>query len=133
MGLYYFNLKAGERTTTDREGTDLPDERAARAHAAVIAREIMRNDSYRTLGWRLAVEDAARNPCFELLFAMVAERLDLVSAETRESIARRLNSIAHLDDDTHAVQRLLLELRAALARADRRPYLVAVDGERVEP
>lgn len=131
MALYFFSLKDGKRTTIDREGTEFADLEAAQAHAAVIAREIMRNDSDRTLTWRLAVQDADRNVCFEVLFATVAERLEPLSAQARASITDRVRRLAGLTDDISAVRHTLRELRATLARAEGRPHLATIDGAHV--
>ncbi len=131
MSLFYFNLNNGHRLILDPEGTDLPSRDAAERHATLVAREIMRNNRSRTLTWRLHVCDSERRPCFELLFASVNEDLDHLSAELRNSVTSSAHRVATLNDDIRGVRQSLRELRATLARADRVPYLVAVDGMRV--
>jgi hypothetical protein len=132
MPLFYFNLNDGRRLTLDGEGTELPDLAAAEQHAAVVAREIMRNNRSRTLTWRVQVSDARRQPCFELLFAKANQDLEHFPVELRDGITASAGRVATLNDDIREVRRTLHQLRATLARADRMPYLAAVNGTPVE-
>lgn len=132
MARFYFNLEEAGRTTMDREGTELADSDAAQAHAVVIAREIMRNDDYRVLTCRLCVQDSDRNPCFDLLFATVAERLDMLPWHTRDAIQKHAGSIAGLHGDIRNLQTSLQQLRATLARSEGRLRLAALNGTRLE-
>jgi hypothetical protein len=133
MSLYYFNLKDNRDLVLDPEGTDLADERAAREHAVVVAREIMRNNLYRPLSWRLEVCDAQRQPCFDVLFASVSQELEHYTPQFRELVERISRSMATLADDIKEVRNSLRQTRAMLSRADRMPYLAAVNGRRVDP
>lgn len=132
MPLFYFNLNDGRRLIADPEGTNLPDQAVAHEYAVQVAREIMRNDEHRSLAWRLVVCDAEREPCFELLFASVAENLDHLSPALQAAVERTARSVAALKDSLQAVQMTLLQLRATLARADGLPYLAVLNGQRVD-
>ncbi len=73
MPRYFFNLNDGQKIIPDLEGTELPDDDAARAHAVQVARELARNRERETRSWRLAVCDAEGTLCFELLFGSMDE------------------------------------------------------------
>jgi len=88
MPRYFFNLNDGEKIIPDLEGTELPDDDSARAHAAQVARELARNREQQTRSWRLAVCDAHGTLCFELLFASIDD-----------SISRLPTTIGFLIDD----------------------------------
>src|SRR5215475_5357983 len=60
MPRYYFNLKKREGTLLDPDGTDLPDEAAARKHALQVMRELMHNAHVRTRAWRISRQNCAR-------------------------------------------------------------------------
>jgi hypothetical protein len=132
MALFYFNVNDGQRVTLDSEGTDLPDQAEAERHATLVAREIMRNNRPRTLTWRVQVCDSRRQPCCELLFASVSQELDHFPIELRDGVTVSAGRVATLNDDIREVRRTLLQLRATLARADRMPYLAALNGTPVE-
>jgi uncharacterized protein DUF6894 len=88
MPRYFFNLNDGRKIIPDLEGTELPDDDSARAHAAQVARELTRNREQETRSWRLAVCDAQGTLHFELLFASMDE-----------SISRLLPVIRFMSDD----------------------------------
>ena len=75
MPRYFFNLNDGQKIIPDLEGTELPDDDSARAHAAQVARELARNREEETRSWRLAVCDAQGTLRFELLFASMDEAI----------------------------------------------------------
>ena len=75
MPRYFFNLNDGRKIIPDLEGTELPDDDSARAHAAQVARELTRNREQETRSWRLAVCDAQGTLHFELLFASMDEAI----------------------------------------------------------
>ncbi len=75
MPRYFFNLNDGRKIIPDLEGTELPDDDSARAHAAQVARELARNREEETRSWRLAVCDAQGTLRFELLFASMDEAI----------------------------------------------------------
>jgi hypothetical protein len=132
MALFYFHLNDGERVIQDREGTELPNHAAAHEHAAIVAREIMRNGKLRSLWRRLAVCDAEHQPCFDLLFASVADDFDHLTPEWQATIRRGAGRIASLRANLQNVQLSLRQLRATLARADGLPYLAAVNGQQID-
>ncbi|MEJ2375049.1 MAG: hypothetical protein P8Y53_04415 [Pseudolabrys sp.] len=76
MALYYLNLKNRHEVLVDPEGTEFASDADARAHAPVVAKELMQNRGAETRTWRMQVCDAERRPCCEVLFAtLVANRL----------------------------------------------------------
>jgi hypothetical protein len=79
MPRYFFNLNDGEKIIPDVEGTELPDDESARAHAAQVARELARNRERETISWRLAVCYADGTLCFELLFASMGDSISRLS------------------------------------------------------
>jgi hypothetical protein len=132
MPRYYFTLNTGARVVSDSEGTELADEAAAHAEAAMVARDIMRNNRSHTMSWRLQVADEQRVFCFELLFANADEELQAFPERMRDTVTQSAHRLASLNDDINAIQRSLRQVRATLARADRMPYLAAVNGTRVD-
>jgi len=125
MTRYYFNLWTSRQLLLDRDGTVLPDETAAKAHARVVACDLMRNRAPNTRSWRLDVRDGGGGPCFSLLFASVDET---VPPELRAAFIDGSTKAATLRDAIHDVRLSLLQMKATMARADRLPYLAAVDG-----
>jgi hypothetical protein len=75
MPRYFFNLNDGEKIIPDVEGTELPDDESARAHAALVVGELARNRERETRSWRLAVCDAQGTQCFEQLFASIEDSI----------------------------------------------------------
>jgi hypothetical protein len=73
MPRYFFNLTDGRKFIPDADGTELPDDHAARAHAFRVMRELARNREEQTSAWRLVVCERHGTPCFELAFASAAE------------------------------------------------------------
>jgi hypothetical protein len=69
MPRYFFNLNDGRNIIPDPEGTDLPDDHAARTHAYRVMRELARNREERTRSWRLVVCEEGHAATFELAFA----------------------------------------------------------------
>ena len=77
MPRYFFNLNDGRQIVPDIEGTELPDEEAARAHGCQVVRELARNREKTTTAWRLAVCDA-QGTCFELPFVSIDDPVSTV-------------------------------------------------------
>ena len=75
MPHYFFNLNDGKKIIPDVEGTELPDDDSARAHAAQVVRELARNREQETRSWRLAICDEDGTLCFELLFASIGDSI----------------------------------------------------------
>jgi hypothetical protein len=116
MPRYYFNLKNGEDTLPDPEGTELPDNEAARAHAHQVMQELMRNASMRTRMWRLAVSDHNLLPCFECLFASHDESIAHLAPELRSSVEAAYHKQAALTDAIIDVRASILQIKSTLAR-----------------
>jgi len=118
MPLFYFILKNGHHTIPDREGEELTDLSAARAHATGVARELMRNRSVKTRTWRLEVCDEYLQPSFEVLFASIDDTMSHLPPAIRQSIEITCQSTASLNDTICSVRNSLLEVRETLNRAD---------------
>ena len=131
MTTFYFNLKDCRTVIPDLDGTELPDEGAARAHAVIVAREAMRNNEVRTRNWRIQVCGENRTPLFEILFASVDETIDHLPGDLRNSLENVSTKFASLADTIHDVRMSMLELRTTLARAEGVPHLAALNGLRL--
>jgi hypothetical protein len=118
MARYYFDLKNSEGTLLDTDGTELPDETAAREHACQVALELMRNASVRTRMWRLTVSDQDRMSCFECLFASHDESIAHLTPELRSSVETVCRGHAALTDAIVDVRSTILQIRGTLARSD---------------
>jgi hypothetical protein len=118
MPRYYFNLKNSEGTLLDNEGTELPDQEGARAHAHQVMQELMRNASPQTRMWRLAVSDQNLVPCFECLFASHDESIAHLGPELRSSVERVYRNKVALTDAIIDVRATLLQIQSTLARSD---------------
>jgi hypothetical protein len=128
MPSYYFNLKRREGTLLDADGTNLPDEAAARKHALHVMSELMCHANVRTRGWRLDVIDEHRRSCFELLFASHDDSMAHLSPELRTSVETICRRHALLTDAIVDVRTTMLQIKGTLARSDRRPYVAAENG-----
>ena len=128
MPKYFFNLAAREEIVFDREGVDFPDERSAREHAAVVARELMAHRELRTRAWQLDVRDSNGLPCFDLLFARIDDTLGHLTPELRSSIEGYHASSASLAEAIRAIRLTLLDVQATIARAEGALHLAAVNG-----
>jgi hypothetical protein len=93
----------------------------------------MRNAKPHVRFWRVQVRDSDREIRADLLFASVDDRFDSLSGELRQSVERLHRGMVSLEDSIHTVRMSLHRVRATLARAERVPYVAAVDGERVDP
>ena len=58
MGRYYFKAEYNGSMVTDDEGEELPSLHAAKAHAAKVAAELVRNNSVRVKVFILSEEGA---------------------------------------------------------------------------
>jgi hypothetical protein len=130
MSLYYFNLKDQTGITVDQDGTELTDEEQAREHATVVAKELMRHRELKTHTWRLQVCNAARQPCFELLFAELTEMH--LPGELRNTVVGVSQKFASLYDAILELRMTLRQIDATMARADKMPYLTTLNGRRIE-
>ena len=128
MPKYFFNLAAREEIVFDRQGADFPNERSAREHAEVVARELMAHRELRTRAWRRDVRDSNGLPCFDLLFARVDDTLRHVTPQVRSSIEGYCASSASLAEAIRSIRMTLIEVQATLARAEGALHLAAVNG-----
>ena len=121
MPLFYFDLHGDGEIVDDRNGTELADLAEARAHAAQVAQELIRNNEAGARHWQLEVRDCDQKPLFELPFTVVDRSLDTLSANTRqlvEGMARRRRELA---DVVAAARRNVIQARSIIARARGRP------------
>ena len=128
MPRYFFNLNDGRKIIPDLEGTELPDDDSARAHAAQVARELARNREEETRSWRLAVCDAQGTLRFELLFASMDEAISRLPPVIRFMFDDAGGSTASFNEAIEQVRTTLLsyedreggDLGAARRRTQRR-------------
>jgi len=108
MPRYFFNLNDGRKIIPDPEGTELPNDDFARAHAAQVARELARNREQETRSWRLAVCDAEGTLRFELTFASMDELISRLPPMVRFMFDDAGRSTASLNKAIEQVQMTLL-------------------------
>ena len=108
MRRYFFNLNDGQKIIPDLEGTELPDDDSARAHAVQVARELARNRERETRSWRLAVCDAEGTLCFELLFGSMDEVISRLPPVIRFMFEDADDSTASLNKAMEQVRMTLL-------------------------
>jgi hypothetical protein len=108
MPRYFFNLNDGRKIIPDLEGTELPDDDSARAHAAQVARELARNREQETRSWRLAVRDAEGTLRFELTFASIDELISRLPFMARFMLDDAGRSTASLNKAIEQVRMTLL-------------------------
>lgn len=137
MPRYFFNIKDGRKLVSDPDGTELPDEESARAHALEVVRELTRNREKRTSSWRLAVCDEMGALRFELLFASLVETVTQLPAASRALVEQACRNTALLNDEINQVRMTLHQLRWTMARYDtvgrsekspKSPHLATLDG-----
>jgi hypothetical protein len=129
MSNYFFTLRQGGCTISDPDGTDVPDDGAAAAHAHCIARELMKNCELEARSWQLDVYDSTGQCVVQVPFARFDPSLDHLSPPARQlvegwSIARR-----ELAEAVAAATKTMHRSQALVARSRGRPYLAAEDGE----
>jgi hypothetical protein len=108
MPRYFFDLNDGRKLIPDLEGTELPDDDSARAHAAQVARELARNREQETRSWRLAVRDEEEALRFELPFASTDETISRLPPVLRFMFADAGGSTASLNEAIEQVRTTLL-------------------------
>jgi hypothetical protein len=128
MPRYFFSIKDDRRIVSDPEGTELPDEDSALAHACQVVSELTRNREQRTSSWRLAVCDGHGALCFELLFASVDESITRLPPAMRALVENACRNTALLKDEASQVRMTLRRLRGTMAQYDNAPYLASVNG-----
>jgi hypothetical protein len=118
MPLFYFTLKAGQKTIPDPEGQELADMSAARLHALVVARQLMRHREKESRSWRIQVCDDYLQPLFEVFFAEIDESFEGTPQHLQAAIEDVARMVAALDDCMVAMRVTLSDARAILVRAD---------------
>ena len=131
MPVYFFDLSNATGLLQDPDGTDLPDQVAAREHARAVAGELMCNRELDTRAWRLQVSDHEHRPCFHMMFVEVDPRLAELPAETQKAIVDGWSRSTSLRDSINELRLTMLHVRATMARSDGGPDLAAVDGTRI--
>jgi hypothetical protein len=131
MPVYYFSIRDGAGGVPDDDGTNLPDDLAARAHAMTVIREIARNAEHRTRHWQLEVHDSRRELLFELPFAALDWTIGHLDWETRRLLERLCDAHRTLAETIFNSQALVSRSRAIMAAMRGRPYLVAHRGRRI--
>ena len=132
MPRYFFNLKTRDGTILDQDGTDLPDDSAARRHAELVARELMVNREASTRDWRLDVRDSNERPCSDLLFATIDDSMSHLAPQLRSSLEHLCASSAAFAETIHALRLTLLEVSATIARDEGTLHLAAVNGRALQ-
>ena len=117
MQLFYFVLKGGRRSIPDPEGQELPDETAARLHAMVVARQLMRNREVQLRNSRIEVCDDYLHPLFDVFFADIDESL-VRYPEMRARVRHAAQTVAAFDRTLSEMLATFREVRQTLARAD---------------
>jgi hypothetical protein len=132
MAVFYFNLRDGRAGVIDIDGTDLPDLVAAKAHAVVVARELIKCKELKKRDWRLDVRDSHGDLLFVVPFATVDPTLDHLKPELRQLIERLCEAKRSLRETAFSTETLRLHIDAARARSMGKPYLAARLGHRVD-
>ena len=130
MSRYYFAVKNRNQIVLDPCGEDFESIDTARAFAELLARELMRNREGKTRSWRIEVSNAEHEKCFEVLFALVDDSIRHFRADVREAMQKMARRAASLSDTMVEARHTVLQAKATVARARRKPYLAAVDGRR---
>jgi len=124
MQRFHFHLRAGGTIHRDFDGTELADIVAARAHATVVAEELLLHSGGRTRHWSMCVEDEAGRRQFEVFFADVDPRLARTPPATRLLVSDTCRRHGALTDLLCALRAGLTEARMLLVRAQQKPRLV---------
>src|SRR5215475_8722056 len=109
MPTYFFHLTTVCEKILDPDGTQLPNEAAAREHARAVARDLMQYRNEQTRSWRIVVCEDGGKHCFDLLFVTVDDTLDLYQPDLRKSCEDLHVSCVSLFDTVEEVRRTLLQ------------------------
>jgi hypothetical protein len=118
MAIFYFILKSPRATVPDRDGVDLADEAAARAHAIGVAHELMRNCELSTRLWRIQVCDDYLQPLFELSFASIDKSISHLSPQLRQAVETVSLKAGFLNDAIWEVRTTIDHVRDTMAKVD---------------
>src|SRR5262245_47312651 len=128
MPLYHFVLKTRDDLIPDRDGSEWPNEAAAREEAILVAQDLMRNQAVKTHAWRIEVCDEHLRSCSELLFAEADETISHWPPELRDLHIVASRRIGALSDAVLAIRKTLTEVSETLSHAD--TVVAAVAGKR---
>ncbi len=129
MPIFHFVLKSGWDRYRDLHGEEFANADAARTHARLIARDLLRNSESKARGWRIEVRNEENQTVDEVIFSSLDDRLNELPLPMRTEVERLYESNAFLNDAIADLRDSMRQVKATLARADRLPYLAAVDGE----
>jgi hypothetical protein len=132
MPLFHFDLHDGHGIHMDPDGMLFADAAEARSHGTQVACELMRNREPRTRYWTLDVCDAGRERLFEIEFVSLDRTVHDLPPKMRESVLRLCAAFRSLTRTMSDCRMTILQSRALLAQAERKPYVIAQDGHRVE-
>ena len=131
MARYYFDLSDGAARAHDECGNELPDHLAAIAYGHEIARELMRNNEQRSRQLCITVYGEERELLFTLPFVVIDDTISGLPPESRVLLEICYERRRKLAEAMHGARRAVRQSRALIARARRKPYLAAADGEAV--
>jgi len=126
--LYHFVLKTRHDHVPDRDGSEWPNEAAAREEAVLVAHDLMRNQAVKRHAWRIEVCDEDLRPCSELLFAEFDETISHLPPELRDQHIVTSRRIAAFSDAVLTLRRTLVQVSETLSHAD--TVVAAVAGKR---
>jgi hypothetical protein len=130
MSCFYFKVRDGADGIADDEGVELADAAAAKAYAIDVAREVMKGDEVKKRPWLLEVRDQEGAIVVEVRFAAVDPTLDHLDADLRVLVERMAEDRRRIQETLH-VSSCLVALGVGSTRSVRKPYLIAVDGQRL--
>src|SRR5262245_58101420 len=128
MPLYHFVLNTRDDLIPDRDGSEWPNESAAREEAVLVAHDLMRNQGVKTHAWRIEVCDEDLRPCSELLFAELDQTITRLPPELREPHIVTSRRMADLSDAVLTLRGTLMQVSETLNQAD--AVMAAVGGKR---
>lgn len=131
MPRYYFNLRDGGRGYVDRRGVALRDEEAAIDYAGHVASDLAKNCRDRTRRWRIDVVDAQGRQVFAARLVAYDTTLAGLPPVVKASLERLCERCRQLEETICRSRDIRRRSRSLVARARRRPYLVAERGELV--
>jgi hypothetical protein len=116
MPLYHLVLRTTDRIIPDPDGTEWPNEAAARDEAVGVARDLMRNQEVKARSWRLHVCDENLWSSSELLFAEIDDTILHLPPQLRDQIIFASRSVAAMSDALLALAGTLAKFRDIQAR-----------------
>src|SRR5262245_51294231 len=114
MPLYHFVLKTRHERVPDRDGSEWPNEAAAREEAVLVAHDLMRNREIKRHAWRIEVCDEHLRPCSELLFAELDESTSHLQSELRDFQIVTSRRVAALSDAVLTLRGTLVQVSETL-------------------